>query len=522
MNNSQANNRIAKNTIFLYGRLLFSVIVGLYTSRLVLRNLGVEDYGIYNLVGGFVSLLAIFTFSINGTSQRFIVFELGRDDKRKLSDTFCTISVILIFFSGIFFLLAGSIGTLIISYYLNIPSEKLNIAIIVYFCSLVVFCLQLLAVPYTSLVIAHERMDFYALMSILETLAKLIVVISISVVSFNKLVYYAVALAIISIIVRFVYSLYCKRYFEESRLRWVVKREILKKVTSFTMWVGLGSFAGLLKDQGGNILINLFFGVTLNAACGIATQVRANISQLSSNIGLAISPQITKSYSSGDVGRSIRLTFFLAKAQTMLMLLFALPIIIETPRLLQLWLGLVPDYTVVFTRVVLILGVIQTLEMSYGTLFLAIGRMKNFQIIASVITLTVLPATYFCYSIDLPPFSYYLVCISIEIVLFLFNYYYLMRIISFPLILFIKEVVAKIAITCVVPVFVVTILQEYVETIHPNFLQMIINISMCMIIYIFIAFLYCLDAKERSAVICFILSKIRHNDKGFKENHFEN
>ena len=274
---SENNKTIAKNTIYLYLRLVFSVLVGLYTSRVVLRTLGAEDYGIYNLVGGFVTLLSVFSFSISGTCQLFLVYELGGGDKKKLSDTFCTIKILLLFFAVIFFVFAGIVGPWAIHSFLNIPVERIDVAVVVFFCSLVVFCMQLLAVPYTSLVIAHEKMGFYSMMSIIETALKLLVVLSISFINWDKLIYYALTLALISVVVRVVYNVYCRVNYAESKFYWRYDKSISRKITSFTLWVGTGAFAGLLKDQGGGIIINLFFGVLLNAACGIANQVKSFI-----------------------------------------------------------------------------------------------------------------------------------------------------------------------------------------------------------------------------------------------------
>ena len=505
---SDNNKRIAKNTIFLYGQLFFSVIVGLYTSRVILRTLGVEDFGIYNLVGGFVTLLTIFTFSISGTCQRFIVYELGKNDKIRLSETFCTISLLLMIFSAIFFLVAASFGPWVIGSYLNIPSERTNAAIIVYFCSLSVFCFKLLAVPYSSLVIAHEKMGFYALMNLTETVGKLLVVISISIISWDKLVYYAVSLAVISLVVRIIYSIYCRSNFSESKLFFIFRKDIFKNITSFAFWVGFGSFAGVLKDQGGAIIVNVFFGVALNATMGIASQVKSLVNQLSSNIGLAITPQITKSYSSGNHERAIQLTFLLAKAQTYMMLLLALPIIVETPRLLQLWLGDYPEYSVVFVRVILLLSVAQALEISYGPIFLAIGKVKRFELIVSLITLLVLPLTYLCYYFDFHPTSYYFVCITFEIILFLYSYNWLRKEISFPLGTFFKEIVVKLLIICVLTLGAMLGLYQLTIYIPSSIIQMFFNIILCVICYSVTTYYLGLKPRERELVKGFVKTKV--------------
>ena len=507
---SENNKTIAKNTIYLYFRLVFSVIVGLYTSRVVLKTLGAEDYGIYNLVGGFVTLLSIFTFSISGTCQRFLVYELGRGDKKNLSDTFCTIKILLLFFAAVFFAFAGLVGPWVIHSFLNIPAARLDAAVMVFYCSLVVFCMQLLAVPYTSLVIAHEKMGFYSIMSIFEMILKLSVVLSIKYVYWDQLVYYALTLAMISVVVRVVYNIYCRIHYEEAKFYWRYNKSISKEITSFTIWVGTGAFAGLLKDQGGGVIINLFFGVLLNAACGIANQAKSFVNLLSSNVGLAISPQITKSYSSGNKERAIKLTFLLAKAQTLMILLVALPVFIETPRLMELWLGDVPEYTVLFVRAILLVCVVQALETSYGPLFLAIGRVKKFELIASLITILVLPLTYLCYSCGFHPISYYIVYVLIEAILFVYSYGWLKYEISFPFKQFIKEIVIRLVLICIITYGLQILISNVTALIIYPILQMLINMVTCVLLFIGTSYLIVLNNQERELVIKLVRSKILH------------
>lgn len=513
MSSENDNNKIiAVNTFYLYIRLLFTMVVGLIVSRIVLKTLGVEDYGIYNLVGGFVTLLSIFTFSISGTCQRFLVYQLGKGDKKRLSETFCTISILLLFFSLFFFLVAGLVGSWFVANVLNIPQDKTGIAVVVFLCSLAVFCFQLLAIPYNSLVVAHEKMNFYAFMSIMESICKLIIVYSLYYVTSNKLIFYALFLAIISGCSMICYRFYCRILFEESSFSWVFNKSIFKEILSFTLWVGLGSSAGLLKDQGGSILLNLFFGVTLNAACGIANQVRAVVTQLSSNIGLAISPQITKSYSSGDTERSIKLTFLLAKVQTLMVLVVALPIIIETPRLLALWLGSIPDYTISFVRFILIFGVIQTLEQSSGPLILAVGKIKKFQLLASLITISVLPMTYLCFYLKFHPASYYIVCIMIESSLFFYCYRFLSNEIALPYKSFITKVFLRLMLTAVNTLVIFFGIKAATDLITIEYLQMTINIVACILFFIGCSFLVAFDSNERLIVLTLIRNRVQHHN----------
>lgn len=437
-NNSK---RILKNTVYLYFRLFFSMAVSLYTSRVVLEVLGVDDFGLYSLVGGFVLMLTILTGTFSGTAARFIAYEIGVGNPEILKRTTSTIINILILISILVFVVGVVLGPYLISEYLNIPTERMGAAYFVFYCSLFVFSMNLWAVPYQALITAHERMDFYALMSIFESVAKLTVVLLLSYVTFDKLYFYAFMLALISVVSRIMYGIYCNKHYKESRYHFILDKRIFIKMSSFSLWMGMGAASGILKDQGLSIIINLFYGLALNAARGISMQVTSVFTNFASNIGLAISPQITKSYSQGNVERSIKLTFVSAKTQGYLILFIMIPFLLESHYLLTLWLKSFPEYTQEFVFWAVLICFISTIAGAFAPIYLAMGRIRNLQIIGSLISFLYLPVCYWCCSLGMDVIICMQLSFLLHIILFFLSYLYLKVTMSFPFGLFMNQVV---------------------------------------------------------------------------------
>ena len=300
-----SNKRIAKNTLLLYFRMVLIIIVGLYTSRVVLNTLGVSDYGIYNVVGGIVSMLAFLNSAMVAASQRFISFELGTDDSERLKKVFCTSVSIHIVLALIIFLIAETLGLWFVNTHLNIPAERMGAANWVYQCSILTLMLTVVSVPYNSCIVAHEHMKAFAYVSILEAVLKLLVVYLLLVGAVDKLVLYAILVAAVAFVIRIIYGIYCKRHFEECTYRFVLDRKLFKEMFAFAGWSIIGNLGFSMKDQGSNIILNLFFGTAVNAARGIAMQVNGIISNFSNNFTMALNPQITKQYAAGGTKASM-------------------------------------------------------------------------------------------------------------------------------------------------------------------------------------------------------------------------
>ena len=395
MSNTFANNkRIAKNTLLLYIRMFLIIIVGLYTSRIVLNTLGVTDYGIYNVVGGIVSMLAFLNSAMVAASQRFISFELGIGNLEKLKKVFCTSVSIHIALAVIILLIAESIGLWFVNTHLNIPLERMTAANWVYQCSILTLILTVVSVPYNSCIVAHEHMKAFAYVSIVEAVLKLLIVYILLVENVDKLILYAILVASVALIVRIIYGIYCKRHFEECSYRFVFNRKLFKEMFAFAGWSVIGNLGFSFKDQGSNIILNLFFGTAVNAARGIAMQVNGILSNFSNNFTMALNPQITKQYAAGDVESSMKLVYAGCRYSFYLLLLITIPVMINREYLLKLWLGNVPEYTSQFLMLVLISTLINVMASPIVTALQATGRIKVFQITICIIMLSELPLAY--------------------------------------------------------------------------------------------------------------------------------
>lgn len=507
MSISSSNKRIAKNTSYLYIRLFITLCISLYTSRAFLDALGVDDYGIYNVVAGFVSLLSIFTSTITSAAQRFIAFELGQGDMKSMKNTFSTFVSLMIIISIVIFILGEAIGLIFLDKILVIPAERLSMAYVVFHCSIISFVVNLIAIPYIACVIAHEHMNFFAIVSVLESILKLVIVWLLYISTYDKLGTYAVLFVIVGIIIRLIYSAYCKRHYDEVEEKLTLNKYILKKIFSYSVWVTVGASSAIFKEQGVNVIINMFFGVAMNAARGISVHVMGIINQFGSNIGQAITPQITKSYASGDVNRAINLTFLLTKAQGILLYAISLPLLLETEYVLGLWLKEVPDYAVILTRWALILCLARTLECTHGPLFLATGKVKKLQIIGGGIMLLNLPVSYIALSLGFPPESTMMVGVFFELVVMWVAFFYLKELVRFPVGTYYKRVVTPLFIMFLVA----PILPFYIRCtlMEEGFLRLVVIGLLSVLFVIALSYMFVLSSKERQIVYDLIKSRIR-------------
>ena len=417
MTNSENNKRIAKNTAMLYVRMLLIMGVSLYTSRVVLQTLGVTDFGIYNVVGGVVSFLGFINGSLSGASSRFITFALGKGDKKLLSDSFSTILLVHYALAVVILILAETVGLWFVLEKMVIPLERQSAAMWVYQCSVITVLLSIVSTPYTSLVIAYERMSTFAYLSIFETLAKLLVVYLLMVVSFDKLALYAVLLMVIQLIVRLIYSYYCRRNFSESKSKLTWNRPLAKEIGTYAGWTLNGHFAVIGYTQGLNILLNLFFGPAVNAARGIAVQVQSAVSQFSGNVQMAFNPQITKSYAQNNLDYMHTLICNSSKYSFLLIFMIGVPVFLEVEQLLTLWLGIVPEHTASFFRITMFIALESSFVSPVLTSVHATGNLKRFQLIEGSVLLSIVPISYLALKfLDTSPESVFYIFLFVECV----------------------------------------------------------------------------------------------------------
>lgn len=406
---SASNSRIAKNTILLYVRMLITMAISLYTSRVVLATLGVEDFGVYNVVGGVVTMFTLLSGSITSAISRFMTYELGRGDAERLLNVFRTSVTIQILTSAVVLLVAEPIGLWLLNYQLNIPEGRLQAANAVFQCSIVTFILGLISTPYNAAVISHERMSFFAIASVSEAIVRLLLVISLQYVHTDKLITYSIFLTALALAGRIAYGVYCTRNFAECNYKFSLDKALLKEMFSFAGWNLWGSGSYLLMNHGVNLLVNVYFGVALNAARGIAMQVETAIGQFTNNFTQALNPQITKSFAKGDTGRTLKLVFTGSKFSFFLMSVVGLPMIMETDFIVGLWLKDTPAYAVMFIRLTTAIAMLSVVSSTMITAMLATGKIRNYQLVVGGLGMLIFPIVWGLYALGLPVYVSYLV-----------------------------------------------------------------------------------------------------------------
>ena len=392
MSDTSTNNKqIAKNTLLLYVRMLFMLVINLYTSRVVLNTLGVVDYGINNVVGGVIAMLGFLTGSLGAASSRYITYDLGKGDMAIMKKTFGNILSIHFILATIVLIVGETLGLWFVSTQLQIPPERETAAIWVYQFSIFSSVLAVISVPYNATIIAHEKMSAFAYISIADAILKLLIVYLLILIPYDKLIIYAILYFCIQAFDRIVYGIYCSQHFEETHTYLRYDRSLFREIFLFAMWTMNGGLAVVGYTQGLNILLNIFFGPTINAARGIAVQVQSVCQQFCNNFQMALNPQLTKSYAQGNLDNMHRLVVKSSKFSFYILFFIVLPLMFEAEFVLKLWLGTVPEYTVTFLRLILVVGLLYTLSNPIIVSVHATGRLKKFQMIEGTMLLTIVP-----------------------------------------------------------------------------------------------------------------------------------
>lgn len=462
---SQNNQRIAKNTLMLYFRMILTMLVSLYTSRVVLNTLGVEDFGIYNVVGGVIAMFGFLNSSMASATQRFLSFEIGKSDRKQLRNVFSMSVNIHFLIAFIILILAETVGLWFVNTQLIIPSGRMSAAQWVYQFSILAMMVYMVSVPYNAMIIAHERMNVFAWVSIVEVSLKLFIVFMLQWFGFDKLKFYAVLTFCVSLIIRFIYGFYCSRYFKESKLRFFWDKPLFKTLVSYAGWNLWGNVAAVLKDQGVNVLLNIFFGPVVNAARGIAYQVSSAVNQFVANFQMAMNPQIIKSYAVDDLKNMHQLIFRGAKYSFFLLFTLSLPILFETEQILRLWLKTVPEYTVIFTRLVIINVLIDCISGPLMTAAQASGKIKLYQSIVGGLLILNLPVSYLFLKLGFKPQTTMYVSIGISIIALYSRLKIISPLVSLNIMDYFKNVIFKI-----IPVI-------FIAVISPSFIIYLLPVN---------------------------------------------
>ena len=488
-NTSTNNKRIAKNTLMLYFRMLFLMVVSLYTSRVVLNALGVEDFGIYNVVGGVVAMFSMLSGSLSAAITRFITYELGTGNRENLKKIFSSAVTIQIGLAIVIILLAEAAGIWFLNVKMNIPETRMTAANWVFQFSILTFAINLISVPYNASIIAHERMSAFAYISILEALGKLAIAYLITVSPMDRLIFYALLMCVVALLIRLVYGGYCKKHFEECTYHFLWDKDLLKHMFGFAGWNFIGASAGVLRTQGINILLNIYFDPVVNAARGIAVQVNNAVSSFSTNFLMAVNPQIIKSYSKQDNERAYMLAMCGARFSFLLLSVISLPIICETEYILKLWLKMVPNYSVTFVRLALILAIVEVISLPLVTLQQATGKIRNYQIVVGTLHMINFPVSFIFLHFGFNPEIVYLIAIILAFISLYARLYMLKQVVDISIIKFNKEVVFRSVIVALLMFSSLSMAEEYMH----NFFA---SIMLSLVIAVFWSFAVGLKKQE--------------------------
>lgn len=373
--------------------------VALYTSRVVLATLGVTDYGIYNVVGGIVSLFTFINFAMGCSTTRFITFELGKKDEHGVNVAFSNAVIVHVIIALIILLLGETVGLYLFYEKMNIPEDRFYAASWVYQFSIFTCMINILSVPYNALITSHEKMNAFAYISILETVLKLVIVWMLLAFSYDKLILYAILMFVVGVIIRIINQVYAVKTFRKVHFLRPKNYDMFKEMIVYALWSLFGSAAIIFADQGLNILLNMYFGPVVNAARGVAMQVKNAVGSLCNNFNQAVAPQINKSYAGGDITYMHKLIFASSKYTYYLLFIMSLPIILEAKSILNLWLVEIPEHTVLFLQLIMVISILTALGRPLANAAGANGNIRNFQIVEGGINLLLLPLTWLVFNV---------------------------------------------------------------------------------------------------------------------------
>lgn len=478
------------------------IAITLFTSRVVLESLGEDDYGIYNVVGGVVAMFSYIQNTLVISIQRFITFELGTGNKERLQKVFSTSVNIQFLIAVLVFVLAETFGLWFLNTQMSIPEGRMSAANFVLQCSVITAIINLFKVPYNATIVAHEYMAVFAYFSIIEAILNLSIVYFLYMSQFDKLKIYAILLLFVSILMQIAYSSYCRRKFEEAHFSFGLDRNLFKEMASFAGWSFVGNTSTMLNNHGVNMLINVFFGVKINAARAIAIQVQNGIDQFVNGFSNAINPQITKSYASGDYNYLYPLICRGSKFSFFIMLIMVVPIMLETDAILSIWLKEVPAYSSIFLKLVLLYSLITSLAKSMVTGILATGKIVRYQIEMNAVSILIFPLSWIAYYFGAPAYMTYVIAIIIMFFLTFVRLDELRRLMNFPVSTYLSQYASIMAIVCFLAFSLPFVVQNYFR---PSLCRFIIICIFSILWTVFCIYMVGLRRNEKE----FIIGKVK-------------
>ena len=502
-----STSRIAKNTLFLYFRQILIMLVSLYTVRVVLATLGAEDYGIYNVVAGVVVMFGFVNNAMATSVQRYLTFFIGKNDKERTQAVFSKSLVIHGLICLILIFLAETAGLWLLNAKLNIPAERREAAFWSYQAAVVTTLINIIRVPYNAVIIAYEKMSFFAGLSVVEALLKLAVVFLLVVSPFDKLVAYSFLLAAVALLILAVYKLYCGRNFETALYKKSDDKGLGKELVSFSGWSLFGAAANVANSQGTNIVLNIFTDVTVNAAMGIANHVNAAVYSFVSNFQTAFNPQIVKSWAAGEKEEFNELIFRTSRLSFLLLWFIVLPLSLNLNTVLSLWLKTVPEYSVGFVQLILVCSLLDCMTYPLAVAVQAIGRIKHYQIIVSILIFSNLPFSMVILSAGMTPLSVLYVRVVSVFLILVFRIAYMAFSQTFPARKFFFHVLVKCSFVAAFSVFITKLLVLRLE----GFVYFFCSCIVSFFVIVLLSVLVLITSEERKILFALICKKIRRS-----------
>lgn len=499
------NQRIAKNTILLYIRMLITLVISLYTSRVILDVLGQNDFGIYNVIGGVVILFSFLTNAMTNSTQRFLNYYLGLDDSEKLKKLFDTAIYAHLTIVIAVLVLSETIGLWFVETQLNIPIERMGAARVVYQMTILATLFGIIVVPYRASIIAAERMNVFAIISILEVVLKLVVVFILPVSNYDRLVLYSILQAAIAFIVLFLYRWVCKKRMKFTHFHYIWDKKQYVEIMSFSGWYLFGGVAMVGSKQGVNILLNIFKGVAVNAAVGIANQVRSAIYGFVTSFQTAFNPQIVKLYATNSKVQLLQLIYRSTKFSYYLLFLLSLPVIIYCKEVLSIWLVEVPEYTVIFTKLVIIASFFEAISAPLWTAIGATGQVKRYQLWVSVIILLDIPFVYFALLLGFSPEYVFWINIVVSFLAYVYRLLYIRRYVDYSLRSYLKEVIIPCLLITITSIPVPILLYKN----NASIIYLVLMVGVTVIITGISIYLLGLTKSEKTFIIKTIQNKLK-------------
>lgn len=513
MSDNSSNKRIAKNTFFLYLRMFITMAVSLYTVRVVLNVLTVEDYGVYGAVGGIILTFSFISSVLDNASQRFFSFELGKGPKGRIQETFSTLFIIYLIVTAGIILLAETIGVWFLQNKMTIPVGREIAAIWIYQFALASFVVTIIATPFRAMIIAQEKMNLYAYLSIFDALAKLAIAYLLIVLDLDKLILYAILLFVLNLLDNLIYLVYCRIKYSETKLLWRFDKTLFKSVSSYSSWTLFGTLAGMCNTQGVNIVLNMFFGPVANAAYSIASQVYHTVGTFASNFYIAVKPPLIKNYAAGNFEYVDKLFSFSSKAIYFLISIISIPLMVCAKEILQIWLGQVSEYMVVFVQLSLVYVIILTISYPITAVVQASGNVKLYHLLVDGFSLSVLPIVYVMFILGNDAYWAYIVSVSIFAIAHCLRIYVLKKVFSkFIISNYIKGSIMPMAIIFIISYFAMSFLKSQIP--NNNCSTLLVFVSSVITVLVLCAVILFSRAERQM-----VLSMVRNSIGNFKNKN---